>query len=221
MEKDKTEYVSTSDKIAGFIQKNRKLLLALLVLLAAGIIGSISFFLIRGALEKKAIAAVEALELKKNEMGTINTKSEEVTELLNKINALASSSFGYAAVRAYSMAADIHFSLSEWEKAEENWVQAANKMPKMYLAPLSLFNAAVAAEEQGKLDAAIDYYNRSLEFSGVFPADARARFNIGRIMEVQRNKTGAAEAYRSLIEKNPDSNWAKLAQSRIITFEME
>ena len=172
-------------------------------------------------MEKKAVAAVEALERKKNELGAISTKSEDVTALLNEINAFASSTFGYAAVRAYSLAADIHFSLSEWDKAEEAWVQAAGKTPKIYLTPLALFNAAVAAEEQGKLDMAIDYYNQSLEFSGIFPAAARARFNIGRIREAQRDKAGADEAYRAVIERNSDSNWAKLAQSRIIALEME
>ena len=221
MGKDNTEHVSVTDKIAGFLRNNRIPLLVLLVLITVGVVGSISYFLIRRSMEKKAITAVEALERKKNELGAINTRSEDVTVLLNEIDAFASSTFGYAAIRAYSLAADIHFSLSEWDKAEEAWVQGAGKTPKIYLAPLSLFNAAVAAEEQGKLDMAVDYYNRSLEFSGVFPAAARARFNIGRIREAQRNKAGAAEAYRTLIEKNPDSNWAKLAQSRIIALEME
>jgi len=222
MGKEKTEQkLDVSDQIAGFMQKHRKPLLILLVLIAAGVAGSSAFFLIRGVLEKKAIAAVEEFERRKSEIESSGeaAKSEKETALLEEINAFAPSTFGYAAARSYSLAADIYYSRSEWGKAEEAWVAAARKAPKIYLAPVSLFNAAAAAEEQGKLEESIDYYRRSLTFAGIYPAAARTRFNIGRICETRNDKTGAVESYRELIEKNPDSNWAKLAQSRLIFLE--
>jgi tetratricopeptide (TPR) repeat protein len=223
MEKDKNEQADVTDRIAGFLQTYRKPLVVLLVLIAVDVTGSIAFFLIRGLMEKKAIAAVEVLERKKNELGLMDNMSKtiEIMALLDEFNDFAPSTFGYAAARAYSSTADIYYSLGEWDKAEEAWDRAARKAPKIYLAPLALFNAAVAAEEQGKLEAAVDYYSRSLEFSGIFPAAARARFNVGRIHEAQNNRAGAIEAYRALAEKNPNSNWAKLAQSRLIVLEME
>ena len=221
MEKDKNAQLSASDKIAGFLQKYRIAFLVFIVLIAAGIAGTTVFFIVRDVLEKKAIAAVEVFEQRKNNLGHIEDtgKSAEAEALLNEINAFSPTTFGYAAARSYSLAADIHFSFSEWDKAEENWVKAAKKAPKIYLAPLSLFNAAVAAEEQKKWETSIDYYSQSLEYSGINPAAARARFNIGRIHETLNDKTKAAEAYRDLIEKNSNSNWAKLAQSRIIFLE--
>ena len=221
MGKDKNDEVNIGDKIAGFLQRNRKLLFVLLIIIAGGVASSVTFFLIRGVLEKKAIAKVEILEQRKNELGSIDesVNHAEVEALLKEINDFTPSAFGYAAAKAYSLEADIYFSRSEWEKAEKTWMLAARKTPKIYLAPMSLFNAAVAAEEQGKLEAALEYLNQSLDFEGINPVAARARFNIGRIHEERYNKDSAREVYSELIEKNPGSPWANLAQNRLIILE--
>ncbi|MCL1812048.1 MAG: tetratricopeptide repeat protein [Treponema sp.] len=221
MEKEQTEQAGTGDKIAYFIQKHRKALLALVIIIASGIAFSVTFFTIHGTLEKKAIAKVEVFERRMNEQGIPNggTDSAEANALLGELNDFAPSTFGYAAARAYSLAADIYFSRSEWSRAEESWVNAARKAPKIYMAPVSLFNAAVAAEEQGKLDAAIGYFKESLDYSGVYPAAARARFNIGRIYDQRREYDKAREAYLELIEKSPESPWANLAHNRLIILE--
>ena len=221
MGKDKTEKTSASDHIAFFLQKYRKVILALVIIIAFGIAFSVGYFMIHGMIEKKAIAKVEVLEQRLNELGLSNetAHSAEADTLLEEINVFASSAFGYAAARSYSLAADIYFTRSEWKKAEESWVISAQKAPKIYLYPLSLFNAAVATEEQGRLEAAIDYYRQSLDYGGIYPAAARARFNIGRIFEEQNERSKALDAYRELIEKNPGSPWANLAHNRLIILE--
>jgi tetratricopeptide (TPR) repeat protein len=223
MANDKNEELSTSDKIALFIQKYRTALLALLILCAAGILGSVAFFSIRATMQKKAIVTLEALEKRVVDLGDLSDTSQsmEVLALLEELKAFAPGTFGYASAKAYSLAADIYAARNEWSSAEEYWVLSSRRAPKIYLAPLSLYNAAVAAEEQGKLDEAIDYYNQSL-VSVDFPAGPRARFNIARIYEAKNDKAAAAEAYRSLIEKVPsESNWIKLAHSRLISLELE
>jgi len=181
------------------------------------------FFSVRDQMQKKAIAVLEGYEKRKAELGDINEAAPmEVEALLGELNAFAPSTFGYASAKAYSLSADIYAARSEWAQAEEAWLRSAQKGAKTYLAPFSLFNAAAAAEEQGKLEEAIDYYNRSLAFTGIFPAAPRAQFSIGRIHEAMQDKEAAKEAYRALIEKNSaDSTWAKLAQSRIIALELE
>jgi tetratricopeptide (TPR) repeat protein len=224
MATSKTEVLSTSDKIALFIQKYRTPLLVVLLFFAVGIIGSVAFFSIRTELQKKAIVTLEALEDRMIKLGDVSdtAKSMDVQALLEEINAFAPGTFGYASAKAYSLAADIYAARNEWAKAEESWVLSSQRAPKIYLAPLSLYNAAVAAEEQGKLDAAIEYYNQSLASSADFPAAPRARFNIGRIYEAKHDKEAASEAYRSLIDNFPvESNWVKLAQSRLISLEIE
>ena len=221
MGKDKTEQVSTGDKIAFFIQKNRKVLLALIIIIASGIALSVAFFTIRDTMAKKAIAKVEFFEQRMNDLGIPyeNADSAEANTLLEEINAFAPSAFGYAAARAYFLAANIYFARSDWNRAEESWVKGARKAPKKYLAPVCLFNAAAAAEEQGKKTEAIIYFKESLDYPGVFPAAAKARFNIGRIHEELYEKDKAREAYLELIEKNPESSFANFAHNRLIVLE--
>jgi tetratricopeptide (TPR) repeat protein len=222
MAKDKTEILNTGDKIALFLQKYRAAFWGVLGIMIAGVIGSVLFFTVRNVLQNKAIVTLEAFEKRKTDLGDLAdaSKSMEVQALLEEINAFAPKTFGYASAKAYSLAADIYAVRGEWAPAEEAWAASAGRSPGIYLAPLSLYNAAVAAEEQGNLDKAVEYYNRALAFPGIFPASQRAQFNIGRIYEAQNNKEAASEAYRNLIEKSSsDSNWAKLAQSRIIFLE--
>ena len=221
MNKDKTEQMNFGDTIYVFFQRNRKAILISFIVLAAGVIFTISFFAIRNVMERNAIAAVETLEQKKNDLGTIDSSNNtpEVQALVDELITFGHSTFGYAAARAFYLAGDIYFSIDQWDKAEETWLIAAEKASKFYLAPFSYFNAAIAAEEQGKLENALEYYAKSLTFSGIFPAAARARFNIGRIHEERNEIEEAAEAYRLLIEIIPNSNWARLAHNRIIFIE--
>ncbi|MDR1143798.1 MAG: tetratricopeptide repeat protein [Spirochaetaceae bacterium] len=220
----KTETLNAGDKFALFLQKYRRAFWGLLGIVIAGIIGSVLFFTVRNALQNRAIVTLEAFETRKTDLGDLadTSKSMEIQALLEEINAFAPKTFGYASAKAYSLAADIYAARGEWALAEEAWAASAERASRIYLAPLSLYSAAVAAEEQGNLDKALEYYTRTLAFSGVFPASQRAQFNIGRIYEARNDKEAASEAYRNLIEKSsPDSNWAKLAQSRIIFLEME
>jgi len=223
MGKEKIEDAGSGDKIVLFIQKYRMVLFVFMALLAAGVLGSVVFFSVRDQMQKKAIAVLEGYEKRKADLGEITDAAPlEVEALLGELNAFAPSTFGYAAAKAYAMTADIYAARSEWALAEEAWLHSAEKGSKTYLAPISLFNAAAAAEEQDKLEEALDYYRRSLAFPGIFAAASRARFNIGRIHEARNDKEAAKEAYRAVIEESSDdSGWAKLAQSRIIALELE
>ncbi|MDR2701890.1 MAG: tetratricopeptide repeat protein [Spirochaetaceae bacterium] len=224
MENEKTGVKSSGEQITLFIQKYRVALFVFIGLLCAGVVGSAGFFSIRDSMQRKAITTMEGFEKRKADMGEIQDAPDtpELDALLEEVIAFAPSTFGYAAAKSYSIAADIYAARGKWEMAEEAWVLSARKGAKTYMAPVSLFNAAVAAEEQGKPEKALDYYSQSLAFKGIFAGASRARFNIGRIHEERQDKEAAKEAYRTLIEKSSaDSGWTKLAQSRIIALELE
>jgi len=224
MENEKTDVKSSGEKITLFLQKYRIALFVFLGLLCATVVFSAAFFSIRDNMQRKAIITVEGFEKRKADMGDFQDTPEmpEIDTLLEEVITFAPSTFGYAAAKSYSIAADIYAARGKWEMAEEAWLLSARKGAKTYLAPVSLFNAAVAAEEQGKQEKALDYYSQSLAFKGIFAGASRARFNIGRIHEARQDKEAAKEAYRVLIEKSSaDSSWAKLAKSRIIALELE
>jgi tetratricopeptide (TPR) repeat protein len=218
-----TETVNLNERINEFVQKNRKTIfisLGLIVLILVGTVASLSLI---DVLQKKAISDVEELN-RRYETLRFNIAEEsvaaDVETLLSDLNALAKKNPGYAGGKALSIAASIHADKKQWPEAESAWRAAAQAAPKTYLAPLAYYNAAAAAEEQGKTAEAIDLYTQSANHPASFPAAAHAQFSAGRLNEALNNNAAALEAYRSLITKWPnDTTWTNLAHSRIIALE--
>jgi tetratricopeptide (TPR) repeat protein len=214
-EKEKNEELSAGDALALFIQNHRRPLLVVLAVIALGIIGFIAVFSIVNVLQKNAIVRVDEYARRFAELS--DPGSSEADGLLEDLNDFAPKTFGYSAGKAYSLIAEIHAARKEWAPAEEAWFTSSQKASKIFLAPFSLFNAGVAAEEQGKLDKALEYLTLCVEFDGLNPAAARAQFSIGRIEEQRNNRENAIEAYRKVIENwDSNANWSNLARSRII-----
>ncbi|MDR0877721.1 MAG: tetratricopeptide repeat protein, partial [Treponema sp.] len=138
---------------------------------------------------------------------------------LETVSAKAS---GYSSGRAWSIIAGIYADKKDWAEAETAWTNAAVASAKTYLAPVSFFNAAAAAEEQGKTPEAIELYTKSLAQNTGFPAAARAQFSVGRLEESQNNPEAALTAYQAVVSGWPnDGVWTNLAHSRIIVLGNE
>ena len=218
-----TEQLNLNDGINEFVRKHRKPIvgsLGVLVLILAVTVSSLSLV---DVFRKKAIRTVEELDRRYEALRfTIAEESSaaDVAALLADLDAFAKKTSGYAGGRAWALIGGIRSDTKEWAAAEAAWAGAARAAPKTYLAPIALFNAAVAAEEQGKMPEAIDYYTRSVSHQAAFPAAARAQFAIGRLHESLVDEDAALEAYRAVIAKWPsDSVWSGLAHSRIIALE--
>jgi tetratricopeptide (TPR) repeat protein len=150
------------------------------------------------------------------------SQNEDLNRLLEDLALFGQRNSGYAAARSYAISAGIYEDQRDWAKAEEAWVNAARAGGKTYFAPVAYFNAAVAAEEQGNLDGAIDYYSKALEYENVFPTAPRAQFSIARLQETQGDRRGALLSYMALVSKWPrDQVWVNLAHSRIILLSMD
>jgi tetratricopeptide (TPR) repeat protein len=217
---EKKETVPFTDTLVEFIRKNRKPLVIVLIACVIILIGIVAGFSIRENLVNRNISQVEALDERYEELRfNINEpeKETDIQALLVDLDALAGKAGGFAGARSYSLIASIHADQKKWADAEKAWILSAKKGGKSYLAPVSLFNAAVAAEEDGNLEDAITHYNEALAFADSFPIAAKAQFAIGRLEEERGNREAALEAYRTLIEKWPsDTTWANFANSRII-----
>ncbi|MDR2344166.1 MAG: tetratricopeptide repeat protein [Spirochaetaceae bacterium] len=142
-----------------------------------------------------------------------------ILALLDDLKALGKGASGYPAARAWFMAANIHHERGEWQEALEAWLLAAKKGGAGHLAPVCLYNAAVAAEAVGDTDSALANYQKSITFPD-FPAAAHAQFSVARLEETKGDSEAAIAAYRAVIEKWPaDTGWTSLAHSRIIALE--
>ena len=222
---DKSETISISQRVNEFIQKNRKVLFIGLVSVVALLVALIVIFTVREKVQAGNLSQVDALNrryeaLKPHVSGEGEeavSKQPEIDALLSDLAAFQSKKSGFAAARAYGISASIYEGRKEWAEAEKTWISAAKAAGKNYFVPVSFFNAAVAAEEQGNTEAAIIHYGQALAHEKIFPAAARAQFSIGRLQESLGSGEAALDTYRTLINKWPsDPLWTNLAQSRIV-----
>ena len=215
---------SIGEKVNDFVQKNRKPIFISAAAIALLLIISIAALALMDRSRNRAIGLVEDFHSRHEALRPIiheDFASGDVAELIADIEPFARRTSGYAGAKAWSIIASIHSERNEWPEAETAWANAAAKSARFYLAPVAWFNAAVAAEEQGKTEQAIEYYTRSLSTQIGFPSAARAQFSIGRLRETLNERDEAMAAYRAVISGWPhDTVWLNLARSRIIALHL-
>jgi len=213
-----------ADKVNDFVQRNRKGILIIIIFLVVGITGTIVFLSLNDYFQKKAIAEVEEFDRRFSELSAeINGEymTDDVQALLADLKTFAKNKSGFAGSKAWSITGQIYADRKEWPEAESAWRYAAKAGAKTYQGPAAFFNAAVGAEEQGKLEEAIELYGNCLSHKFEFPASPRAQFSIGRLNESLNNIPAAIEAYRAVMTNwSYVTAWANLAQSRITALEI-
>jgi tetratricopeptide (TPR) repeat protein len=127
----------------------------------------------------------------------------------------------YAAQRALYVRAQYWFELERWQEAADDWLRLADTWPASYLAPLSVFNAAVAAEEENEPARSRARLHRLVTEWGDDVLVPRALFSIGRIEESLADHTAAKAAYDRLTDEHPGSGWATAARNRLIALQVE
>ncbi|MDR3355673.1 MAG: tetratricopeptide repeat protein [Spirochaetaceae bacterium] len=246
IEKTDIHVTDDEDGIYGFFEKNRRFLFISGIVIAALLAGLIAVLLLRDFMQKEAIVKLDVLieryDKVKDSLAAGGTATDSVETsltadsgevsvtadsggedgvqaLLVDLQALGKSASGYPAARAWFMAANIHHERGEWGEALTAWLAAADKGVATHLAPVCLYNAAVAAEAAGDTDSALSNYQKAVGFAD-FPVAARAQFSVGRLEEKKGDNEAAVAAYRAVIEKWPsDTGWTNLAHSRIVALE--
>ena len=121
----------------------------------------------------------------------------------------------YAHQRGLFMMGDFYFTNEDWENSLDKYLALAGSYSESYLAPVALYNAAAACEELGDNERALENYRRISDEYSESALAPRSLFSVGRLEE-QISADQALSAYNELIESYPQSNWTKLARSRII-----
>jgi len=126
----------------------------------------------------------------------------------------------YGGQRGLFLRADLSYAKKAWDAALKDYETLAGRFPKSYLAPISLFNAAICAEEKGDADGAQKLYARVYAYkeSTVAP---RAIFNAGRIDELKGAWAEAQKKYEQMDSLYSQSVWTKLAKNRIVELKVQ
>jgi TolA-binding protein len=122
----------------------------------------------------------------------------------------------YGGQRALFMRAELYFEQKAWDKASSDYLKLARSFPASYLAGVSLFNAAVCAEEQGDVDGALKAYEFVLAERSGGSFASHSLFSIGRLQEQKNAPEEAKKAYDRLVNEYPDSGWTNYAKNRIM-----
>jgi len=217
------ENQNAADKINDFVTNHRKAIFTVIGIIIVIFVGLIAYLSITDSINKKAISKLDELNGKFDDLPFNNEEdynTPEVETLIGELKTFAEKTNGFAGSKAWAVIGQVYSSRKDWANAQVAWLSAAKKGNKTYLAPMALFNAAAAAEEQGNLEQAIDLLEQCVAHKFEFPAAARAQFSIGRLYEMLGNKTAAVEAYRVVLVKWTQMPvWQNLARSRIAVIE--
>jgi tetratricopeptide (TPR) repeat protein len=213
------EVVRLSEKISSIIRANRTVLavlgISLVVIVIA--IGVVSY--VQNDRLAKSTLALENLEVELDEWVSAENddkteKSKIVIDSAEKIRIAFPKS--YAALRASIIEASIHVDQGDFAAAESAFSKVAIANPKSHLAPTALGNAAAMAEERGDNEKALEYLIKLVDTYPSAPGLGRALFSIGRLYEETRQFDKAVVFYLRLSAMESETDWTKLAQSRII-----
>jgi predicted negative regulator of RcsB-dependent stress response len=224
------EELSAKQKVlnsfAQFIQNNRILLIAAIVVVFVGIAG-FSIYAIwdisrtKSLLEYSERAEEILVDYSKPETDEAekNLLEEELLGLKETVAESKKSSYAY--LRVLLILETIYMENEEWEKALAIIEELETQFADAYVAARVQYDKASAKEYLGDIDESLAIL---LSIHGDFmetePAlAARALFNAGRIEESRGNNEAAIEHYETVISEYDDSSWTNLATQRIIILE--
>lgn len=216
------EEMTASKKLAGFIEKNKKAFIAILIVLVCCLIGYIIFTSVAKSNKSKNLQALDEIsyELTSKSSDLEDAEIEaRIATALEKAAPLTKKG-GVVGARANMFCAELAFKQEKYEDAANYWKDAAAKAKKSYLAPISYFNLATCYENLGNVDAAMENYKLAAD-NNDFVMRTHAMFSYGRILEAKADYAKAAAAYTELNDNFPSDSWAKLAKSRLISLKNE
>lgn len=223
---EQTEKQKFIDKLANFINRNRKSFLIGALVLVVFLAGLIVYVEVRKSKIEASTARIEAVEREFSEwLGLSEEDSAKKSSVEENITREAESILARygntpAGERALNLLAGISFEKKDFDKAASLWTDLAGKYSKSYFAPMALMNAAAAFEEAGKPDSSIEVLTRIADsYGNNFPEMPRVLFSLGRISEMKESFDAAKNHYDRLIDEYPGSSWTKLARNRIIFLE--
>ena len=141
---EKKEKRKFSDILSSFLEKNRKLMWAVLIVCIVAVIAVAVFIGVSSKSSEKTLALVDQISYEL----TNGSASLDDAELLERRNTAKTnlepllSKSGIGGVRANMLMAELAYQEKNYSSAIEYWTNAASKGKKSYTTPLAYFNIA-------------------------------------------------------------------------------
>lgn len=219
---EKEEKKTAGAKMNGFLEKNRTILITVLIVLVCLLVGFVCGSIVSSKQKVKNLSVIDQItfeltdassSLEDTEIEARRTAALEKLEAYNKKG-------GVAGVRANMLTADLLFQQKKYEEAAEHYAKVASLKKNAYTAPLAVYNAGVCFEQLKKLEEAAENYKKASEVKDFVLAN-HAKFSYGRVLEAEGKFSDAVAVYNELNSKDPDDTWAMLAKTRVIALQSE
>lgn len=222
------QFLIEANRMADWTEKHLKQLamgcLAIAAIIAAVLLTKSSAERSRSEMTADFTKAVDAYREASDLQKTITSTQpaaliEEASKALPAFEKLVEAENDGGANLARLYAADLARRAGQHEKAEGLYKTFLDNAPKNDITRfVALEGAGYAAEEQGKFDDALKYFEQLTQLPRDFYKDYGFK-HLGRIYELKKDNTKALEAYKTLIEKVPESKLKDFADERIAALE--
>lgn len=210
----KEENLTTEQKMIGkvssFFEKNTKLILIVAIAVVITIVAAIVGISVANSSKGKAQIKIATLEQRYGEL--ILEENPDFSTLTSDLESMVKGS-SYPSVKAAYLLGLVYYEQKNYSTAQSYFEKAYDLNGKIYLAPVSLVNAASCAEDQGNTARALELYN---QVSSDYPESgvaAKAAFNAARIYLQQGNTQLAQASFAQVATSYPNSEYGKLAKN--------
>lgn len=197
-------------QVSGFFQKNRMVVIIVAAVLVVGLIAAIITVNAVSSARDKAQIKISELE---QEYGNLLAEEDADWSALETELASMVKGSSYASVKASYLLGLVYYDQEKYADAQAAFQKAYSLNTKIYLASMSLVNAAACAEAQGDTAKALELYNQvynDYQESGVAP---KALFNVARIYMQQGNDQLAKATFQQVADYYPSSEYGLLAKN--------
>lgn len=205
------------NKVSTFLVNNRvgvlcTCLAVILVIVLIVVISSVS-----SSKKEKAMERLDALNARyasysimdKNEADFASTGDALLADLEKEVKGDS-----YTSVKASYLIGLTYFEQEKFSEASDAFMKAYELNKDIYLAPLSLINAAVCKESLKDTNGAFELYKKASEYPEFA---SKALFNIARIYLAQGDKALAKATLQQLTDLNISSEYKAIAEDLLTT----
>ena len=212
LSKEKT--LSTEEKMIGsvstFFEKNKVILIVICAVIVVGILAAI--IAVNAVNSAKDKAQIKVAKLEQQYAEVLASDAQDWTALTADLQAMVKGS-SYASVKSQYLLGLVYYQQQNYTEASDAFMKAYDLNKSIYLAPLSLANAAACAEEGGDSAKALELYNQIYNDYPESGTAAKALFNVARMYYQQGNTQLAQATFAQVADYYPNSEYGKLAQN--------
>lgn len=205
---------STEEKMIGsvstFFEKNKLILIVICAVIVVGILAAI--IAVNAVNSAKDKAQIKIAKLEQQYAEVLASDAQDWTALTADLQAMVKGS-SYASVKSQYLLGLVYYQQQNYTEASDAFMKAYDLNKSIYLAPLSLANAAACAEEGGDSAKALELYNQIYNDYPESGTAAKALFNVARMYYQQGNTQLAQATFAQVADYYPNSEYGKLAQN--------